>query len=63
LTLARKAKAPEIAEALSRLLLEPSFRDAARRLAREIASGAGTADFVTEIEALASTRAPKSAPA
>jgi MGT family glycosyltransferase len=58
LTLDRNATAPEIAAALSRLLSEPSFRDAARRLATEIANGTGTADFATEIEALAAAHTP-----
>jgi UDP:flavonoid glycosyltransferase YjiC (YdhE family) len=58
LTLDRNATAQKIAVALSRLLAAPSFRHGARRMAREIANGTGTADFVTEIEALAAAHIP-----
>jgi len=57
LTLGRNAPTSEIGAALSRLLSDSSFRAAAQRLAGEIAGGAGTADFVAEVEALASARA------
>jgi UDP:flavonoid glycosyltransferase YjiC (YdhE family) len=53
LTLAADASAAEIGSAVARLLEEPSFRAAARRLGEQIAAGRGEVDGTAELASIA----------
>ena len=59
LMLDRVASPEAIRAALVRLLHDVTFTDAARRLCADIVRGAGTTDFVAEVEALAQARVPQ----
>ena len=54
--LSPRAKAPAIRDALARLLDEPAFAQAARRMADAIAADVATDRAVAELEALAGRR-------